>query len=141
MGRFPPSNLGRSPCFSQRRPLPAHVMPDYEAFMLPLLRELASNSDSVEAVARKIAVPLGLSDQDQAARLPWAHEPLVVARTRMAAESLAAARLIRRGDRLALEERGRTFLSENPDKIDRETLRRFPEFETYLQAHLARQGA
>ena len=117
-------------------------MPDYEAFMLPLLNAVQSAPLSVDAAADRVAQALSLSDDQQRLKPAWAHEPMVLSRTRVAAESLAAAGLIRRADdTIAIEDRGRALLAERPEALNREALRRYPEFETYLQAYLARQGA
>lgn len=117
-------------------------MPDYEAFMLPLLEAVAPGPLPLEAVATQVADKLALPEADRAARPVWSHEPLMIARTRVAAESLAAAQLIERTDgALRLADRGQALLSEQPTALTREALRRYPEFETYLQDYLARQGA
>ncbi len=110
--------------------------------MRPLLETLVHGRTTVASAAANVAERLGLTDAERNTKPSWAHEPMVVARTRVAAEWLAAAKLLRRdGDALELERRGETLLSEKPATIDREALRRYPEFEAYLQAHLARQGA
>lgn len=117
-------------------------MPSYEGFMLPLLEALAHKTLAVPHAAEAVADRLQLEPSDRTDRPAWAHEPLVVARTRVAAEWLGAAKLVERdGETLSLAARGRALLSEKPSSIDRERLRQFPEFEAYLQAHLARQGA
>ncbi len=117
-------------------------MPDYESFMLPLLRLIAEVPLDIPAAAAGVADRLQLSADQRVQKPAWAHEPLLVARTRMAAEALAAAGLVRRdGDRLTISGRGAALLGENPSALSREALRRFPEFETYLQEYLARQGA
>lgn len=125
-------------------PATTHIsaMPDYEAFMLPLLKTVADRPITVFDAADRVAHDLDLSAETRALQPSWSHEPLLVARTRMAAESLAAAHLVeRQSDQLAILPRGQTLLHENPHSLTRESLRRFPEFETYLQAFLARQGA
>lgn len=117
-------------------------IPNYEAFMRPLLETLALGRTTVTTAASTVADKLALTTAERNNKPSWAHEPMVVARTRVAAEWLAAAKLLRReGDILELEHRGEALLSEKPAHIDRQALRRYPEFEAYLQAHLARQGA
>ena len=117
-------------------------MPDYEAFMLPLLRVLAQAPSSIPSAASQVADRLDISADVRDSKPSWAHEPLMIARTRVTAEALDAAKLITRtDDQLALAQRGQALLDENPSSLSRETLRRYPEFEAYLQAHLARQGA
>ena len=117
-------------------------IPNYEAFMLPMLQVLATDAAPLDVVADRVAERLGLSADDRTSRPAWAHEPMLVSRTRVTAEWLAAAGLVNReDDRLSLEERGRELLDENPTQLGRDALRRFPEFEAYLQAYLARQGA
>ncbi len=118
------------------------TMPNYEGFMRPLLEVLSAGELSLGDAAQRVADRLALSEGQRTEKPAWSHEPLLIARTRVAAEWLAAAGLLARTPgTLGLRDRGRTILSETPGEISRSNLRRFPEFEAYLQAYLARQGA
>ncbi|MEL7371466.1 MAG: winged helix-turn-helix domain-containing protein [Myxococcota bacterium] len=121
------------------------TVPDYEVFMLPVLQSLAdagSEAKPLPALATRVADMLDLPSAARSEKPAWSHETTLVSRTRVTATWLAAAGLIHRAEPgITLTERGHSLLEEKPEALDRESLRRYPEFETYLQAHLARQGA
>ena len=117
-------------------------MPNYEGFMRPLLEVLAAEKLDLTDAAHRVADRLALPEDARHSKPAWSHEPLLFSRTRLAAQWLEAAGLLNRtDDRLGLLDRGRALLGENPGEISRADLRQYPEFEVYLQAHLARQGA
>ncbi|MBS1523019.1 MAG: restriction endonuclease [Bacteroidetes bacterium] len=106
-------------------------IPDYQAIMLPLLRQVADRKtylfkDIVELLAREFE----LSEDELKELLPSGQAFLFSNRVGWARTYLKKAGLIdspKRGT-LAITSRGLNILKENPKKIDNILLRRFSEF-------------
>jgi restriction system protein len=107
------------------------MIPDYQSFMLPLLK-LASDgrehriSDVIVALAKE----LGVGDADIAAMLPSGRQRVFYNRVHWAKTYLSQAKLLQstRRAHFRITERGREVLAENPNRIDVRMLERFPEF-------------
>lgn len=108
------------------------AVPDYQTLMLPLLRRVALANAPVRIgdIADAIAAEFGLTEDDLAERLPSGRQSLFHNRLHWAKTYLTRAGLIelpKRGHQ-QITERGRALLAENPQRIDNNTLKRFPEF-------------
>lgn len=108
------------------------AVPDYQTLMLPVLRHVAQANTPVRIgdIADAIAAEFGLTEDDLAERLPSGRQSLFHNRLHWAKTYLTRAGLIelpKRGHQ-QVTKRGRALLAENPQRIDNNTLKRFPEF-------------
>jgi restriction system protein len=106
-------------------------VPDYQSCMLPLLRYAADGAEHAlkEAVAA-LAEEFRLTEEEKSEYLPSGQQTVIQNRVAWARTYMKKAGLLtspRRGY-LAITERGRSVLSENPPAIDVVFLERFPEF-------------
>lgn len=108
------------------------AVPDYQTLMLPVLRHVALADAPVRIgdIADAIAAEFGMTEDDLAERLPSGRQSLFHNRLHWAKTYLTRAGLIelpKRGHQ-QVTKRGRALLAENPQRIDNNTLKRFPEF-------------
>lgn len=96
------------------------AVPDFQSFMLPVLR-LAANGhlNTIETIAR-ISDYFGLSDEDRQERLAKGRQTRVANRVYWALIHLAKADLLHRESRgfYSITEKGQQILAENPQRID-----------------------
>lgn len=111
------------------------MIPDYQTLMLPVLRVAASGevsiSDAVDAVTREF----NLTDDEQAEMLPSGRLTVVRSRVHWAKAYLKQAGLVeatKRGHFRATPS-GLALLAEGVTRIDNAVLRRYPEFERFLE--------
>jgi restriction system protein len=111
------------------------AIPDYETFMLPLLRYLAEGEHSLQEAVNALAEQFSISESDRQILLPSGRAPLIYSRVQWAATYLAQAGLLSRPRRgvLQITDRGKSILSENPECINGQVLSRFPEFNAFRE--------
>lgn len=110
-------------------------IPDYQALMLPVLREAAVGETRVPAAAERIADQLGLSDEEREEMLPSGRQRVLHNRLHWAKFYMTKAGLIdspSRGRFVASEE-GRALLKRSPPSIDINVLNAFPVFREWYQ--------
>ena len=116
-------------------------IPDYQTLMLPLLRgfEGVSEPRRVKDFVEYIADEFTLSQEELAERIPSGQENLLTNRMAWARTYMGKAELLRSVSRGMLEitERGRALVAERPERIDLSTLRRYPEFVSWVETSTA----
>lgn len=110
------------------------AIPDFQAFMRPLLDFASSGREHSLAEAREaVAARFGLSDSERAELLPSGRQRRFDNRVAWAKVHLERAGLLastRRGY-FSITDRGRMILSENHDRIDLALLSRFSEYREF----------
>ncbi len=110
-------------------------IPDYQALMLPLLREAAAGETRVPAAADRIADQLGLSEEEREEMLPSGRQRVLHNRLHWAKFYMTKAGLIdspSRG-RFVASEIGRALLARTPPSIGIEVLSTFPAFREWYE--------
>jgi restriction system protein len=112
-------------------------IPDYQTFMLPLLRLAGDGHEHFfrDAVS-SLSDQFGLSDEERSARLASGQQTVVANRVGWARTYMKKAGLLestRRGY-FRITDRGSEILRENPERIDERFLDRFPEFSEFKRA-------
>jgi len=108
-------------------------IPDFQSMMLPVLKALGSEPQSIEAIRDTIAREYQLSDADRSELLPSGRQGRFNNRVAWALGYLKQALLLtkpRRGFYQA-SERGRDVLARQPGRIDIAYLMQFPEFQEF----------
>lgn len=108
--------------------------------MLPVLQQLASGDEQAPGMVRDaIASRLKLSAEELAQLLPSGRQTAFANRIAWALGYLKQAGIVESPRRGAyrITERGRTALSEKPERIDIQYLKRFPEFVAFRTPSLA----
>jgi restriction system protein len=107
------------------------AVPDFQAFMLPVLREFADGREHLyKDVRERVAATLHLSPADISERIPSGKKTRVDDRASWAHVYLKQAGLLssaRRGV-YQITARGQQVLASAPEKINMEFLERFPEY-------------
>lgn len=111
-------------------------IPDFQSIMLPPLK-LAADGDVhyIHDAVDKLADSFSLSDDEKSRLLPSGQQPIFYNRVGWARTYLKKAGLIedpRRGY-FQITEQGKAVLKENPDRIDMQYLRQFPEYIEFRQ--------
>ncbi len=107
------------------------AVPEFQAFLLPLLRILADGHEKTyKDVFGQMQAVLGVSDADLANLLPSKRLTRFESRVYWAATYLDQAKLIEKPSRgrLRITDRGMDALATNPERIDRGFLLQYPEF-------------
>jgi restriction system protein len=119
-------------------------IPDYQTLMRPLLGVLSdgrewSNADLRTALANQF----DLSDDDLRELVPSGQKPLFHDRVSWATTYLKQAGLITRVRRAVyrITDRGRRVLEENPERVDNDVLKRFPEFQQFASRSSEKAGS
>lgn len=96
------------------------AIPDFQSFLLPVLRLGIKGSFSLHEATGKISSEFGLSDDDIQEKLPSGRQTRVVNRISWAITHLVKADMLRRVTRgvVALTPKGQQTLAENPKRID-----------------------
>jgi restriction system protein len=106
-------------------------IPDFQTIMLPLL-QLACDGDVhyIHDAVNKLAESFSLTDEDKSILLPSGQQPIFYNRVGWARTYLKKAGLIEDPKRgyFQITERGKDVLKGNPDRIDMQFLRQFPEY-------------
>lgn len=109
-------------------------IPDYQTIMLPLLKLTQDGQEhKVKDAYESIADHFGLSAQEKTEVLPSGGTRIIVSRVSWAATYLKKSKLLeapRRGY-IKITQRGIDVLKQNPETIDNEFLRQFPEFNEF----------
>ncbi|MBK0329499.1 restriction endonuclease [Rhodobacteraceae bacterium F11138] len=108
-------------------------IPDYQTFMLPVLRKAAGGEVKISSVIEELSDEFGLSEDEKAELLPSGKQTVVANRIHWAKTYLKQAGLVdatRRGH-FVISERGRAVLAENPTSIDNSLLETFTEFQDF----------
>jgi len=116
------------------------AVPDYQTFMLPLLKAAAgSDEHRLSEVIEIIAAQMRLTDDDREELLPSGTQTKLVNRVSWAKTYLTKAALLESvgHGRFRITARGREVLNGNPPSINAAFLTRFPEFREFRA--LARQ--
>jgi restriction system protein len=109
------------------------MIPDYQSFMLPLLRLAGDGQEHrMREVIEPLRKELGLSQAQMEELLP-SGQSIFSNRAHWAKTYLGQAKLLEITKRahFRITERGRKVLAENPAKIDIQLLERFPEFNEF----------
>lgn len=109
-------------------------IPDYQSVMLPILKITADgNEHSFRSIIEKLTVEFNLSDEDRKELLPSGTQAVFDNRIGWAKTYLKKAGLLSYPKRafIKITDRGKSVLSENPDRIDAKYLRRFEEFNEF----------
>lgn len=112
------------------------AIPDFQSFMLPLLKYLGQKGSevSLKELLDAMAKELGLSEDDLHELLSSGAQTVFANRVSWAKTYLAKAGLLespRRGH-YRITPRGRQLLQNNPERIDIDFLKRYPEFLDFL---------
>lgn len=107
------------------------ALPDYQTLMLPLLTQLSDRQTYLlKDLTRLLAQRFNLSDEDLKEPLPGGQGNLFANRVGWAKTYLKKAGLVdspKRGT-VTITDRGLSLLKTNPQRIDNNLLRQFPEF-------------
>jgi len=111
----------------------AKEIPDYQSFMLPVLRATENGEVRLGEAVRRVADELALSDAARAMVMPSGREPLLANRVRWAKTYLTKAGLLESNGRghFQITGRGRDVLAAKPERIDNRFLSRFDEFRQF----------
>jgi restriction system protein len=107
------------------------AVPDFQTFMLPVLREFADGAEHVyKNVRERVAAALRLSPEDLAERIPSGKKTRVDDRASWAHVYLKQAGLLKSSRRgvYQITPRGQQVLTSPPDKITMDFLEQFPEY-------------
>ena len=110
------------------------AVPDYQTFMLPLLKAAAgSDEHRLSEVIEIIAAQMRLTDDDREELLPSGTQTKLVNRVSWAKTYLTKAALLESvgHGRFRITARGREVLNGNPPSINAAFLTRFPEFREF----------
>jgi restriction system protein len=109
------------------------TIPDYQTLMLPVLREAAKGEISIRDCIDRLAAKFQLSEEEKAELLPSGKQTAFSNRVHWAKTYLVHAGLLEmtRRAHFRANERGRSVLAENPERIDNTYLERFEEFRAF----------
>jgi restriction system protein len=111
------------------------MIPDYQGFMLPLLRTVADGEDhALRDLTRKVADDVGLSDTERQELLPSGQQTVLSNRVAWAKTYLKKAGSIvqpARG-RVRITSEGKAALAKNPARIDNDFLSQYPGFVAFF---------
>jgi len=116
------------------------MVPDYQAFMRPLVDALrGQGASTLDELRDAVCASLDLDAEARGQRMKWDSRLVVDHRLETAAETLDHAGLLRRDDDgWHLTEAGQGAL---PDRLDRDSLMAFPAFAAYMDEFRSRRGA
>lgn len=106
------------------------AIPDFQAVMLPVLRDLAQGERTGQQTIEALATQFALTPEELSQRLPSGKQTTFTNRVAWAKSHLKGAGLIespRRGV-YSISDRGRTVLAENLSSLGMSYLMRFPEY-------------
>lgn len=118
------------------------AIPDYQSLMLPVLEVAAQGEARVPSAAARIADRLGISEDERDQMLPSGKQKLLHNRVHWAKFYLNKAGLIdspRRGA-FTITAAGSELLQSSPQRIDVETLKKYPAFAEYYAQYTNRQA-
>ena len=109
-------------------------LPQYQVFMLPMLRLLADGQTRRMPELRDLlAQQYSLSDSEREALLPSGRQRVFYNRVAWARTDLVQAGALKSPARGAVQitDRGREILEDNPPRVDRKYLGKYPEFQDF----------
>lgn len=117
-------------------------IPDYETLMLPTLRLFADGAPNVAAIVPKIQQQFSVTDEEATELLPSGRTTVLQSRVHWARTYLSKAGLLEspRRNVHVITELGKQLLASNPDRIDNDTLSRFPAFSDWIERSRASTG-
>ena len=110
------------------------AIPDYQTFMLPVLKAFATGPRRLRDYLDAIADDLGIDAEERTSLLASGQKTVVSDRAHWAKTYLSKAGLLRRVGTATYEitPLGQATLAENPPRIDKVYLRRFPDFVAFF---------
>jgi restriction system protein len=114
----------------------ALTIPDYQSLMLPVLKSAAASERRIPDIEDMIAKEYSLNDAEREALLPSGKQRILHNRLHWAKFYMAKAGLLelpRRGYFIA-SETGRALLATQPERIDVNTLLRYPAFREFYKS-------
>lgn len=111
------------------------AIPDYQSFMLPLLKELAHGKPvALKIMKERLADHFGLTDEERQQRVQSGSSLILGHRVGWARTYLRKAGLIDLPTRgfMQITDRGLNTLNERPEQIDNAYLKRYPEFIDFI---------
>lgn len=111
------------------------AIPDFQTLMLPLLKAAADGREhSLAGMIETLATQFQLTDEERSEPLPSGRQSKFNSRVGWAKSYLKLARLIEGSGRgkFRITSRGRELLKNPPDRIDRQLLCRYPDFNEYF---------
>jgi restriction system protein len=111
-------------------------VPDFQSFMLPMLKITADGSEhSMADFRERLSLEMGLSPEDLQEKLPSGTQTKYRNRVAWSAVYLYRAGVLRRPRRgvFQIADRGRNLLAEKPERITVKLLSRFPEFQGFSE--------
>ena len=111
-------------------------IPDFQALMLPVLRDARDGEVRIGETVARLADQLGLSQEQRAALLPSGRQTVFANRVHWAKSYLGKAGLIDLTKRahFRINARGHDVLAEQPDRINIRYLAKFADFAQFLSA-------
>ena len=108
-------------------------VPEFQCFMVPLLKLSATGEIAQKDAVEIVSVELKLSEEDKAELVGSGIKPKVYDRTAWAITYLVQAKLMKRPKRgfFTITDRGKQVLATDPDRIDKDYLMQFKEFEDF----------
>lgn len=118
-------------------------IPDYQTFMLPVLRKAANGEVKISTVIDELSDEFGLTEDEKAELLPSGKQTIVANRIHWAKTYLKQAGLVKatRRGHFIISDRGREILSKNPKAIDNRLLETFKEFQEFKNRQRNRDDA
>jgi len=114
------------------------AIPDYQTFMLPLLKLSSDGKEhSKQEAVEVLSQQFGLSDEEKGTLLPSGTQTIIYNRIGWAQTYMKKAGLLSSPQRghFQITEKGKDLLKENPGKIDVKLLSRYEEFSDFKTAH------
>jgi restriction system protein len=111
-------------------------IPDFQSFMLPVLRVAAEGEVRISDVVERLADEFALSAEDRSQLLPSGKQTTFANRVHWAKSYLGKAGLIELTKRahFRITEDGRKVLATSPQRIDIKVLNNFPSFQEFHKA-------
>lgn len=110
------------------------AVPDFQSFMLPMLRIAADGREhSLSSLRDRLQMDMNLASQDLAERLPSGTQSRYSNRVAWSSAYLTKAGALKRIQRgvVAITDRGKELLAENHSRITTSLLDRYPEFRAF----------
>ena len=114
------------------------AIPDYQAFMRPVLLAFSSGAGNVREALPEVIRELGITEEEASELLPSGRKTVVADRAHWARTYLSKAGLLESPHRNAhrVTDRGREYLARYPDRIDNAVLASVDEFEDWRTRRL-----
>jgi restriction system protein len=110
--------------------------------MLPVLRLCAQKVWPMSGLTAQIADELGLNEKERTERIPSGGMTVIASRVAWAKTFLKQAGLVKQPKRglVEISAEGKTVLAGNPEKIDQDLLKQFPQFVEFLSRTKGQSG-